>query len=91
MWNIPLDNKYVLISDSRQYILGSKYQTKNKDTGEIEEKVSPEKFHSTLSGILRIYKEVKMKKADVSSFEEVSEMVKDLDKAIDKISKELGI
>ena len=91
MWNIPLDNKYVLMSDSRQYILGARYKSKNKDTGEIEEKVSPEKFHSTLSGILRIYKEVKMKKADVSSFEGVSKEIQKLNDKIDKISKELEV
>ena len=91
MWNIPLDNKYVLITDSRQYILGAKYKSKNKKTGETEEKVSPEKFCSSLSGILKIYKEVKMKKADVSSFEEVSKEIQKLNDKIDKISKEIEI
>ena len=89
--NIELDGDYVLKSNSRSFIIAKYNEVKGEETGEIKKQIQSPKYPSTLSHALKIYKKEKVLNADVESFEDLLEVIIEVDEKIDKISEELGI
>lgn len=88
---IPIDDKWGISSDERQYYLAERSTRKNKEGKEVEY-YRTKWSYGHISGVLKAYKEIILRtKPDITNFKQIAEMVEELDKKIDKISKELGV
>lgn len=85
MINIQLDEEYRITSDSRNYILEKRSSEPNENTGEYSWRQI--KWTSSLSNMLKIWKELKIRTSDSTTIYEILEVVKKTDKEIDKILK----
>lgn len=83
---IKIDDKYQITSDSMQYILQEKKQTK-KDDVEVKDYEVNLGYYSTITNALQGYKELQIRNSDVTTIDELMKLIKDLD---DKIETLLG-
>ncbi|HSH36065.1 hypothetical protein [Schnuerera sp.] len=84
MVNIPLDDKYTLISDSMNYIIEETKVIQDGDKkGETYKTVYG--YYSTVEAALKGFKELKIRTSDAKSIEELLEISKETDKKIEKI------
>lgn len=83
---IKIDDKYQITSDSMQYILQEKKQSKN-DEREVKEYYVNAGYYGTFASALKNYKELQIRNSDVTTIDELMKFIKELD---DKIEKLLG-
>ena len=84
MVNIPLDDKYTLISDSMNYIIEeTKVRQDGDRKGETYKTVYG--YYGTIESALKGFKELKIRTSDAKAIKELLEISKEIDKKIEKI------
>lgn len=81
---LQIDNKYKIVSDSRQYILQEKKRKKQED-GKVEEYEVNIGYYGTIYNALKAYKEVQIRNSNVSTIDELLKLIKELDEKIEKL------
>jgi hypothetical protein len=99
MVNINIDGDYKLVSDTYGWILKTKKivgekrkngeETKPENIG--KERWNDVGYYSTLNNLFNAYTSIKARQSDATSFQELMDVIKEIQTIIDKISTELGI
>ena len=88
--NIDIDGEWGIQSDAYNIIIGKWGEKENKE-GDLEKVLKSRRYVSTISGALKEYKKLQVRSSDAESFENLAELVKELDNKIEGITEELGV
>lgn len=90
---LEIDDKFHITADSRQFILRSRRvaekDTKTLNKGDIVK--TTEGFYPTLKAALRAYKEKTIRNARIKSWEDLREVLLEIDKTLKSIGEKLDI
>lgn len=84
---IPILKKYMISMDSRQYII-RKYNGVDPETG--EKKWSAGKYYTTIEGLLKGIVEIGVRKQDIKSFEEFTDVVVKSSELIASVAEQIS-
>lgn len=88
--NIDIDGEWGLKSSTDNFILGKWHTVTDKEGKEVT-KLGSRTYPNTLSNAFKSYKRRRVQNSSAESFEELAELVKQLDDKIEGITKELGV
>lgn len=83
---IKIDDKYSITSDARQYILQEgKEVLEGENKGQVY--YNPIGYYGTITAALKGYKELKIRSSNVTTINELMQLIEDLDNKIETLLK----